>query len=402
MSNFVAVYDACILYPAPLRDLFMELALTDHFRARWTRDIMEEWLRNLREDRPDLDPERLERTVRLMNEHVRDALITGYESLIPSLDLPDPDDRHVLAAAIVGSASVIITRNVRDFPRGVLAPLGIDVQAPDDFLVHLVDLHELSVIRALKTQRARLHRPHMCPREFLDNLEQHGLPRFVLRMRDAIDLIYLSRFPSSLSIATSREESLPPYPNLRSAVTQADVIVSQPHKICPRCQTPAELQAPQCSSCGRQYRTQFPQNPDRTVLAGSEAPPAYPVDYQAPGYPQPYDAPAGGPPHLTNQQVHIHMSTPAPPPQAYPVYVPVSTTKTDPCAVLAMVFGVLGLVFFCLFGWAFGLVGVVLGIVSLVRIRQHPELDGAPLAIAGIGLSVIPLAAGIWLLMAMA
>lgn len=77
--------------------------------------------------------------------------------------------------------------------------------------------------------------------------------------------------------------------------------MSQPHKICPRCQRPADLQAPQCDGCGRVYKTQFPQNPDQTVLG-------------APGH-QPHQGPS---PQLHNQQVHVHITAPPPPPQPLP------------------------------------------------------------------------------------
>lgn len=130
MATFTALYDACVLYPAPLRDLLMQLALTDLFRARWTDQIHDEWIRNVLENRPDLKPEQLERTRELMNAHVRDSLVTGYESLIENLELPDPDDRHVLAAAIRTRASVIVTFNLTDFPAEVLEPLGIESQHP--------------------------------------------------------------------------------------------------------------------------------------------------------------------------------------------------------------------------------------------------------------------------------
>ena len=125
---FTALYDACVLYPAPLRDLLMHLALTDLFRAKWTDAIHEEWMRAVLETRPDLTREKLERTRNLMNAHVRDCLVTGYEGLIPGLPLPDPDDRHVLAAAIRGRADVIVTFNLKDFPATTLAPLGIETQ----------------------------------------------------------------------------------------------------------------------------------------------------------------------------------------------------------------------------------------------------------------------------------
>ena len=96
----IAVYDANILYPAPLRDLFIRIAQAGLVLARWTETIHDEWTRNVLKDNPRLSAERLTRTRNLMNEAVRDCLVTGYEDLIASLSLPDPDDRHVLAAAI--------------------------------------------------------------------------------------------------------------------------------------------------------------------------------------------------------------------------------------------------------------------------------------------------------------
>lgn len=113
MATFTALYDACVLYPAPLRDLLIRLAMTGLFRAKWTDDIHDEWIRNLLVDRPEIKPEYLKKTRDLMNKHVLDSLVTGYHELIPVLKLPDPDDRHVLAAAIRAKASVIVTTSTR-------------------------------------------------------------------------------------------------------------------------------------------------------------------------------------------------------------------------------------------------------------------------------------------------
>ena len=121
-----AVYDANILYPAPLRDLFIRLAQAGLVRARWTETIHDEWIRNLLKDNPHLSPERLARTRSLMNDAVRDCLVTDYDDLIASLSLPDPDDRHVLAAAIRAGAAAIVTYNLKDFPTEILARFDIE------------------------------------------------------------------------------------------------------------------------------------------------------------------------------------------------------------------------------------------------------------------------------------
>ncbi len=122
MGRLTALLDACVLYPAPLRDLLMHLAVADLFRATWTEEIHNEWIRSVLADRPDLSRRQLERTRDLMDVHVRDCLVTGHEHLIPKLSLPDPDDRHVLAAAITCGADVIVTFNLADFPIDALAP----------------------------------------------------------------------------------------------------------------------------------------------------------------------------------------------------------------------------------------------------------------------------------------
>jgi predicted nucleic acid-binding protein len=130
MATLTALFDACVLYPAPLRDLLMRLATTELFRAQWSGAIHDEWIRSVLEQRPELRAQ-LARTRQLMDAHVMDSLVTGYERLIETLDLPDPDDRHVLAAAIAGGADVLVTKNLKDFPADRLAPFGIEAQHPD-------------------------------------------------------------------------------------------------------------------------------------------------------------------------------------------------------------------------------------------------------------------------------
>lgn len=108
-------------------------------RARWTDAILDEVFKHLEENRPDLDPARLDRTRALMNSAIRDVLVEGYEQRIARLSLPDPGDRHVLAAAIQARASVIVTSNTADFPATVLERHGIVAQRPDDFLLELCE-----------------------------------------------------------------------------------------------------------------------------------------------------------------------------------------------------------------------------------------------------------------------
>ncbi|KLD64408.1 PIN domain-containing protein [Dyella japonica] len=184
---FVALYDACVLYPAPLRDLLMQLARTDTFRARWTERIHDEWIRSLQAKRPDLRPEQLAHTRRAMNAAVLDCLVTGYEDLEAGLTLPDPNDRHVLAAAICGRADVIVTFNLKDFPVDVLRPKGIEAQHPDTFVRHLVDLHPGAVLAAVRAQRESLKNPPRTARQMLDTFLEQGLVLTVAALEPMID-----------------------------------------------------------------------------------------------------------------------------------------------------------------------------------------------------------------------
>ena len=152
-SPFTAVYDACVLYPAPLRDLLMWLGLSGCCRARWSARIHDEWKRSLLRCRPDLTAAQLDRTSDLMDHAIPDARVTGYEALVDGLVLPDADDRHVLAAAIRCHASVIVTFNERDFPAEVLSPFGLEAQHPDAFVENLFDLDPAAVVTAAQRQR---------------------------------------------------------------------------------------------------------------------------------------------------------------------------------------------------------------------------------------------------------
>ena len=158
-------------------------------RARWTQTIHDEWFRNVLNDNPQLTPERLERTRNLMNEAVRDCLVTGHEELILSLTLPDPDDRHVLAAAIRSGAQVIVTYNLKDFPPRTLSGFDIEAMHPDDFLGCLLDAAPSLICGALKRQRESLRKPPKSVEEFLATLERQGLTQVFARLRESIDLL---------------------------------------------------------------------------------------------------------------------------------------------------------------------------------------------------------------------
>lgn len=175
MNQDLAFLDANIFYPAPLRDLFMQLAVSDMFQARWTADIHREWIEALLRNQPERDRSRLERTREMMDRATRDCLITGYESIIPSLTLPDPDDRHVLAAAVTGRCTVIVTWNLADFPKETLEPFGIEAQDPDTFLLRYLSLSPDSFCAVVRKVRQRLKNPPYTTEQYLTILTRQRL-----------------------------------------------------------------------------------------------------------------------------------------------------------------------------------------------------------------------------------
>ena len=178
-SPFTVIYDANVLYPAPLRDLLMHLALTGVYRARWSALIHEEWKRNLLKNRQDITREQVDKTSLLMDKAIPDALVSNYEPLIEGLDLPDKDDRHVLAAAIKCNASAIVTFNLKDFPASVLEPLDREPIHPDSFIADLWDLDKAAVIKAAHEHRASLKNPPYSVNGYLDRLLNQSLPETV-------------------------------------------------------------------------------------------------------------------------------------------------------------------------------------------------------------------------------
>ncbi len=180
----VVVLDASVLYPAPLRDFLMHLTKTGLFTARWSYLIHDEWTRNVLEDCSDLNPAQIARTRALMNAHVELSLVTGFEDLIPSLTLPDLDDRHVLAVAIHAKASLIVTMNLKHFPASILELFGIEAIHPDMFVLRLLEIAPDLVFAALRKQRLNLTRPAMTQQEMLEVFERQGLKRFVVWIRE--------------------------------------------------------------------------------------------------------------------------------------------------------------------------------------------------------------------------
>ena len=188
ISTFTVILDANILYGARLTSILLFLAERKLFRARWTNDIHDEWVRNLKVKRPDLDEASIERRRRSMDAALPDALVDGYQSI--TIDgLPDADDGHVIAAAMLVRASMIVTFNIRDFPDEVLKPLRIEARHPDDFLLDQFTLAPTLFAEAARLDRTHYRKPALTVTEYLDALERAGVPKTVARLRDIAVLL---------------------------------------------------------------------------------------------------------------------------------------------------------------------------------------------------------------------
>lgn len=180
---FVVVYDANVLYPDALRDLHIRIGGTGLVQAKWTLQIVDEALGALAANRPDIPEERLSRLRGLINESVPDCLVVGYEPLIEGLKLPDPDDRHVLAAAIKAGAQVIVTANLRDFPAEDLAPWNIEAKSPDDFVLDQISIDARPVFACVQQMADSRKRRPKTVADVLGQLERHGLVQSAAALR---------------------------------------------------------------------------------------------------------------------------------------------------------------------------------------------------------------------------
>jgi len=178
-SPYPVVLDACVLYPSLLRDLLMHLGLTGLYQPKWSATIEDEWQRNLIKNRPELNSEQIKQTGKLMNKALPDAMVTGFETLVDSIKLPDVEDRQVVAAAIGSNAEIVVTFSLKDFPQQNLNNFGIEAMHPDDFITDLFDLNQALVLAAVNKQRRNMRKPPKSVEEYLDALLRQGLPQLV-------------------------------------------------------------------------------------------------------------------------------------------------------------------------------------------------------------------------------
>jgi hypothetical protein len=190
VAHLVIFFDACILYPAPIRDLFMELALYDLYQPKWSERVHKEWIDNLLKNRSDLTRSRLENTKKLMNDAILDALVTGFDEIEKKLSLPDINDNHILAAAIISNAKLIATYNLKDFPQNILKEYDIEAIHPDDFLYYILQKHTKIFLLAIRACHKKLKTPPLSIDDYLLNLnEKHKLVKtshFLLKNKNLL------------------------------------------------------------------------------------------------------------------------------------------------------------------------------------------------------------------------
>ncbi|QTN26945.1 PIN domain-containing protein [Rhodoferax sp. AJA081-3] len=187
-GRYTAILDACVLYPRLQRDVLLSLAHADLYTARWTVEIEREWTKALLKNKPGTEAS-IAHAVEHMRAAIPDCLVVEYEAFIPSIELPDPNDRHVLAAAIRGNADAIVTSNTKDFPLSVLTRFDIELQTPDQFVRNQIMLNPPKALAAIKKMRVRWNRPEITAAQMVDLFERRELPQTAAHLKDVIDLI---------------------------------------------------------------------------------------------------------------------------------------------------------------------------------------------------------------------
>ena len=176
MAEITALIDANVLASMTLTDLVIETAHQGLFAARWTDDIHTEWMRAVLRMQPSRPQALLDRRRDRMNATTPGCLVTGYQPIVASLTLPDPNDRHVLAAAIVGACTVIVTKNLKDFPPADLAKLGIEAVHPDTFFLGLLGDDLTAFVTAVRAILGRMKNPRLTIDDYLAQLNKIGMP----------------------------------------------------------------------------------------------------------------------------------------------------------------------------------------------------------------------------------
>ena len=178
MARYSAFLDACVLVPIALADTLLRLAEAGLYRPLWSDRVLDEVVDAIEAIHPELASGPARSRADAMQGAFEDACVTEWEDLVAGISLPDPDDRHVVAAALQGRADMIVTANLRDFPSDLLKSMGLEVQHPDEFLLNQLDLEPDLTVATLHRQAAATRRPAITTRALLDHLARCGVPQF--------------------------------------------------------------------------------------------------------------------------------------------------------------------------------------------------------------------------------
>lgn len=170
--------DACVLVPIALADTLLRVAERELYRPLWSERILNEAADAILEIHPELESSDVSKRFGAMKNTFKEASVEGWEIFQELIALPDPDDCHVVAAAVRGQADAIVTANLRDFPEETLAPLDIAVVSPDVFLLDQLDLAPRVVLDVLLEQAAYTLNPALTPTDLIARLDRAGVPAF--------------------------------------------------------------------------------------------------------------------------------------------------------------------------------------------------------------------------------
>lgn len=189
VGRYSAFLDANVLHPAFLRAALLWFADARLLRPVWSKDVLAEWRRSVQRRHSAIDDAQLDQLQSTFTMFFPDAEVRDYEAFIDAIELPDKNDRHVLAAAIVGRCNGIITANLKHFPLEVVAKFGIEVVHPDDFIVNVIDLDENKAVAACKRHREAMGVSKPTVEEYLARFETCGLIQAHQRLLQHRELI---------------------------------------------------------------------------------------------------------------------------------------------------------------------------------------------------------------------
>lgn len=174
-AHFTALIDANVLFPIVVRDYLLWLSIHGLYSPKWSAKLLEEFTSIFEKKKKRLTPEQIERQIELMNKACPNALVEKYQGLLPSINLPDLNDKHVVAAAIKCNANVIVTYNLKDFPSECLDSFGLEAVDPDTFIADMIDLSPELCCDAFREMVLGKNKPPYSESEYLEIFRKNGL-----------------------------------------------------------------------------------------------------------------------------------------------------------------------------------------------------------------------------------